>query len=35
MRTARLTLQRWCYDILTGRIEEYDKGKKRFFPLAG
>jgi hypothetical protein len=35
MRTARLTLQGWYYDILLGRTEEYDNGKKRFFPLAG
>jgi carbonic anhydrase len=35
MRTARLTVHGWYYDILRGRIEEYDEGKKRFSPLAG
>ena len=32
---GRLTVHGWYYDILTGRIEEYDEGKKRFSPLAG
>jgi len=30
----RLTLHGWYYDILTGRIEEYDEGKKKFGALA-
>ena len=38
VRTAtaegRLTTQGWYYDILTGRIEEYDEEKKRFAPVA-
>ena len=33
-RTARLTLHRWFYDILTGRIEGYDERLKRFVGLA-
>jgi len=31
----RLTVHGWYYDILTGRIEEYDEGARRFVPLAG
>jgi len=30
----RLTLHGWYYDILTGRIEEYDETKKKFVALA-
>ncbi len=30
----RLTVHGWYYDILTGRIEEYDEGLKKFVPLA-
>ncbi len=26
---------RWYYDILTGRVEQYDEGKPGFVPLAG
>jgi carbonic anhydrase len=33
--TGRLTLHGWYYDILTGRIEEYDEEKRKFVPLAG
>ncbi len=32
---ARLTVHGWYYDILTGRIEEYDEKLKRFAPLLG
>jgi carbonic anhydrase len=32
---GRLTVHGWYYDILTGRIEQYDETTKRFFPLAG
>ncbi|HEY1804134.1 MAG TPA: carbonic anhydrase [Terracidiphilus sp.] len=31
---GRLTVHGWYYDILTGRIEEYDEAAKRFAPLA-
>jgi carbonic anhydrase len=30
-----LTIHGWYYDILTGRIEEYDEQMRRFRPLAG
>ena len=30
---GRLTVHGWYYDILTGRIEEYDEVTKRFAPL--
>jgi carbonic anhydrase len=30
---GRLTVHGWYYDILTGRIEEYDEGLKGFAPL--
>ena len=30
----RLTVHGWYYDILTGRIEEYDEKLKKFAPLA-
>jgi carbonic anhydrase len=32
---GRLTVHGWYYDILTGRIEEYDEGLKKFVGLAG
>ncbi len=32
---GRLTVHGWYYDILTGRIEEYDEQLKKFAPLAG
>jgi carbonic anhydrase len=32
---GRLTVHGWYYDILTGRIEEYDEKMQRFLPLAG
>jgi carbonic anhydrase len=32
---GRLTVYGWYYDILTGRIEQYDEKMERFFPLAG
>ena len=31
---GRLTVHGWYYDILSGRIEEYDEEQKRFVPLA-
>ncbi|MGH9563035.1 MAG: carbonic anhydrase [Terracidiphilus sp.] len=31
---GRLTVHGWYYDILTGQIEEYDEGLKKFVPLA-
>lgn len=31
---GRLTVHGWYYDILSGRIEEYDERLKRFAPLA-
>jgi carbonic anhydrase len=31
---GRLTVHGWYYDILTGRIEEYDEKLKKFVPLA-
>jgi carbonic anhydrase len=34
MEEGRLTVHGWYYDILTGRIEEYDEGLKRFVALA-
>jgi len=30
---GRLTVHGWYYDILTGRVEEYDEEQKRFAPL--
>jgi len=30
---GRLTVHGWYYDILSGRIEEYDEAQKRFAPL--
>jgi carbonic anhydrase len=32
---GRLTVRGWYYDILTGRIEQYDEQARRFVPLAG
>jgi carbonic anhydrase len=29
---GRLVVHGWYYDILTGRIEEYDEGLRRFLP---
>jgi len=34
MEECRLTVHGWYYDILTGRIEEYDEEQKRFVALA-
>jgi carbonic anhydrase len=31
---GRLTVHGWYYDILTGRIEEYDEKLKKFMALA-
>jgi len=31
---GRLTVHGWYYDILSGRIEKYDEGMRRFLPLA-
>ncbi len=30
---GRLTVHGWYYDILSGRIEEYDEHKRKFLPL--
>jgi carbonic anhydrase len=35
MAEGRLTVFGWYYDILTGRIEQYDEEQRRFLPLAG
>ena len=32
---GRLTVHGWYYDILSGRIEQYDESQGRFLPLAG
>jgi carbonic anhydrase len=32
---GRLSVHGWYYDILTGRIEQYDEALKKFVPLAG
>jgi carbonic anhydrase len=32
---GRLTLHGWYYDILTGRIEQYDEAAEQFLPLLG
>jgi carbonic anhydrase len=32
---GRLTVHGWYYDILTGRIEQYDDEMRRFLPWAG
>ena len=34
MGEGRLTVHGWYYDILTGRIEQFDETLKRFVPLA-
>jgi carbonic anhydrase len=34
MAEGRLRVHGWYYDILTGRIEEYDEQEKRFVPWA-
>jgi carbonic anhydrase len=34
-KEGRLTVHGWYYDILTGRIEEYDEKLKKFAALAG
>ena len=35
MAEGRLTVHGWYYDILTGRIEQYDEGRRRFVKLVG
>jgi carbonic anhydrase len=35
MAEGRLTVHGWYYDILTGRIEQYDEELRRFVALAG
>jgi carbonic anhydrase len=35
VKEGRLTVHGWYYDILTGRIEEYDEKLKKFVALAG
>jgi carbonic anhydrase len=35
MTEGRLTVHGWYYDILTGRIEQYDENLRSFAPLAG
>ena len=32
---SRLTVYGWYYDILSGRIEQYDEQARRFLPLVG
>jgi len=32
LEQGRLTVHGWYYDILTGRIEEYNEEQKRFLP---
>ena len=32
---GRLAVHGWYYDILTGRIEQYDEMQRRFVPLLG
>ncbi len=34
VKEGRLTVHGWYYDILTGRVEEYDEELRRFLPLA-
>jgi len=34
VKEGRLTVHGWYYDILTGRIEQYDEGLQRFLPWA-
>jgi carbonic anhydrase len=31
---GRLTVHGWYYDILSGRIEQYDESQGRFLPMA-
>ncbi len=33
LEAGKLTVHGWYYDILSGRIEEYDEVKGRFVPL--
>jgi carbonic anhydrase len=33
MTEGRMTVHGWYYDILTGRIEEYDEQQRKFLPL--
>ncbi|HEY2471283.1 MAG TPA: carbonic anhydrase [Terracidiphilus sp.] len=35
MVEGRLAVHGWYYDVLTGRIEQYDEDARRFSPLAG
>jgi carbonic anhydrase len=35
MGEGRLSVRGWYYDILSGRIEQYDEGLQRFLPLLG
>jgi carbonic anhydrase len=35
MQEGRLTVYGWYYDILTGRIEQYDEQRRGFVPLLG
>jgi carbonic anhydrase len=35
MTEGRLSVHGWYYDILSGRIEQYDERMRRFLPLAG
>jgi len=32
---GRLALHGWYYDILSGRIKQYDEARRRFLPLVG
>ena len=32
---GRLDVHGWYYDILTGRIEQYDEQQRKFVPLLG
>jgi carbonic anhydrase len=33
MAAGKLTVHAWYYDILNGRIEQYDEESRKFFPL--
>jgi carbonic anhydrase len=33
MAEGRIKVHGWYYDILTGRIEQYDELQRRFVPL--
>jgi carbonic anhydrase len=35
MAAGNLTVHAWYYDILTGRIEQYDEESRKFLPLVG